>query len=75
MLADETTGELDSITEMEIVLPFHRIVAEEAVTTVMATHDPVLSQIDDQTMVVRDGSLAAADGTLDFNLRDLIQHV
>lgn len=75
LLTDETTRELDSITEMEIVLPFHRIVTEKAVTAVVASHDPALSQIADQTMVMRAGRLAEAEGPLDFDLPDLVQHV
>ena len=41
----------------------------------VATHDPALSQIADQTVVMRDGYLEEAEGPLDFDLPDLIQHV
>ena len=75
LLADEPTGELDSNTGLEIMLLFRHIVASEGVTAVVATHDPALSQIADQTMVMRDGHLAEAEGPLDFDLPDLIQHV
>ena len=75
LLADEPTGELDSNTGLEIMLLFRHIVAEEGVTAVVATHDPALSQIADQTVVMRDGHLAEAEGPLDFDLPDLIQHV
>ena len=39
MLADEPTGELDSTTAREILGLFRRIVKEQGLTLLMATHD------------------------------------
>jgi putative ABC transport system ATP-binding protein len=44
MLADEPTGELDSVTGRQIYALFRYIVAHEGVTVVMATHDPVVEE-------------------------------
>jgi ABC-type lipoprotein export system ATPase subunit len=42
ILADEPTGELDSTTAREILNLFQRIVKEEHITMLMASHDPLV---------------------------------
>ncbi len=44
LIADEPTGELDSVTGRQIYALFRYIVAHEGVTVVMATHDPVIME-------------------------------
>jgi ABC-type lipoprotein export system ATPase subunit len=44
VLADEPTGELDSATGRQILTLFRHIVAQEGVTLLMATHDPVVEE-------------------------------
>lgn len=44
ILADEPTGELDSATGRQIYTLFRYIVAQEGVTVMMATHDPVIEE-------------------------------
>lgn len=75
LLADEPTGELDSNSGLEIMLLFRHIVAQDGVTAVVATHDPALSQIADQTIVMVDGHVEVATGPIDFDLPELVQHV
>ena len=75
LIADEPTGSLDSVTGIEIVLLFRRVVEEQGVTVVMATHDPALSQFTDDTWLMEDGRLSHAEGPLDIDLPDLVQHV
>ena len=41
VLADEPTGELDSITGRQIYALFRHIITQEKITIIMATHDPV----------------------------------
>ena len=71
IIADEPTGELDSVTGVAIAELFRRVVNEEGVTVVMATHDPALSQFVDETYLMQDGRLSRAEGALDFDLPDL----
>jgi len=75
LIADEPTGELDSVTGLEIMLLFRSIVDEEDISILMATHDPALSQFADETFLMEDGRMKAAEGPLDFDLPDLIQHI
>ena len=44
ILADESTGELDSATGRQIMALFRHIVIQEGITLVMATHDPVAEE-------------------------------
>ncbi len=71
IIADEPTGELDSVTGVAIAQLFGRVVREEGITVVMATHDPALSQFVDETYLMEDGRLSRAEGALDFDLADL----
>ncbi|MCD6290633.1 MAG: ABC transporter ATP-binding protein [Anaerolineae bacterium] len=57
ILADEATGELDSVTAREILSLFRRIVDEEHVTLLMATHDPLVDEYVDQILQLRDGQI------------------
>jgi putative ABC transport system ATP-binding protein len=55
VLADEPTGDLDSQTAREILNLFKRIVAEEHVTLILSSHDPLVDQYADQVMHLTDG--------------------
>ncbi len=75
LIADEPTGELDSVTGLEIMLLFRNIVDEEGISMLMATHDPALSQFADDTFLMEDGRMSHAEGPLDFDLPDLVQRI
>ncbi|MCS7221129.1 MAG: ABC transporter ATP-binding protein [Anaerolineae bacterium] len=57
ILADEPTGELDSVTAREILALFRRIVEEEHVTMLMASHDPLVDEYVDYILQLRDGQI------------------
>ena len=57
ILADEPTGELDSTTAREILALFRRIVEEERVTLVMATHDALVDEYVDEILHLKDGQI------------------
>ncbi len=57
ILADEPTGELDSTTAREILALFRRIVEEEGVTLVMATHDALVDEYVDEVLQLKDGQI------------------
>ncbi len=57
ILADEPTGELDSETAREILGLFQRIVADENITIMMASHDPLVDDYVDMIMQLRDGQV------------------
>jgi putative ABC transport system ATP-binding protein len=75
LIADEPTGALDSVTGLEIMMLFRRITDEGGISIAMATHDPALSQFTDDTLLMEDGRLSRAEGPLDFDLPDLVQHI
>ena len=56
ILADEPTGNLDSVTS-EMVLKTFRRLREDGKTIVLITHDPEVSDWADRTVHIRDGRL------------------
>jgi putative ABC transport system ATP-binding protein len=57
ILADEPTGELDSSTARDILILFQRIVREEHVTMLLASHDPLVDSFVDDVLQMKDGQL------------------
>jgi ABC-type lipoprotein export system ATPase subunit len=55
ILADEPTGELDSVTGRSIFELFRGIVHEEGLTMVTTSHDPVVREYADYTYELADG--------------------
>jgi putative ABC transport system ATP-binding protein len=57
LLADEPTGQLDSETGHVIMILLRDVVRTEGVTAVVATHDPVMLDVADRVVELRDGEL------------------
>jgi len=57
LLADEPTGNLDSITASEILSLFRRLVQEEGVTILLSSHDPLVDKYADQILQLKDGRI------------------
>ncbi len=57
ILADEPMGELDSTTAREILALFRRVVEEERVTLVIASHDVLVSEYVDEVLQLKDGQI------------------
>ena len=55
ILADEPTGELDSETGRKIMILCQRLVREEGVTVLMATHDPTVEEFASDIYQLSDG--------------------
>ena len=55
LLADEPTGQLDSRTGRVIIDLIHRVVREEGVAAVVATHDPASTAVADRVIELVDG--------------------
>ena len=58
IVADEPTGALDSVTGLQIMMLFKRIVTEKNVSIIMATHDPTISEIAHETLIMSDGQMS-----------------
>ena len=57
ILADEPTGELDSTTARDTLALFRRIVEEEHVTLLMASHDVLVDDYVDEVLQLKDGQI------------------
>jgi putative ABC transport system ATP-binding protein len=59
LLADEPTGQLDSATGRSIMTLLRSVVRRENVTALIATHDPMLIDLADRVVELRDGRVVA----------------
>jgi putative ABC transport system ATP-binding protein len=57
LLADEPTGQLDSETGRSIMSLLRSVVRSEGATAVVATHDPMMLEVADRVLELRDGVL------------------
>ena len=57
ILADEPMGELDSTTAREILALFQRVVEEERVTLLIASHDALVDEYVDEVLQLKDGQI------------------
>jgi putative ABC transport system ATP-binding protein len=57
LLADEPTGQLDTATGRSIMSLLRTIVRSEGLTAVIATHDPLLIDLADRALELRDGRI------------------
>ncbi len=57
LVADEPTGQLDSLTGRAVMELLRRLVDEHAVTVVVATHDPALVDLADRVVEMGDGAV------------------
>jgi ABC-type lipoprotein export system ATPase subunit len=55
LLADEPTGELDSVTAETVLDLLRRLNAELGLTTIVVTHDPRVAERMDRSVAIRDG--------------------
>jgi len=62
LLADEPTGQLDSDTGRSIMTVLQSVAKAEGVTTIVATHDPLMIEMADRVVELRDGVLVEAGG-------------
>ena len=63
LLADEPTGQLDSHTGRAIMSLLRAVVRSEGVTALIATHDPMLIDLADRVIELRDGRIVSEDGS------------
>jgi putative ABC transport system ATP-binding protein len=62
LLADEPTGQLDSATGRSIMGLLRSVVRSEGVTAIIATHDPMLIDLADRVIEIRDGRVLDGAG-------------
>ena len=62
LLADEPTGQLDSLTGRSIMALISHLVRSEGVTAIVATHDPMLIDLADRVVELRDGQVVDGGG-------------
>jgi ABC-type lipoprotein export system ATPase subunit len=58
VLADEPTGNLDTVSGEEIVRLFQRLSQDRGVTIILVTHDPLVARMAERVVTLRDGRVA-----------------
>jgi putative ABC transport system ATP-binding protein len=66
-MADEPTGNLDSVNGAHILELLLRLNREEKTTLILVTHDPQLARHADRVITLRDGSLVADEAPAQFS--------
>lgn len=55
LLADEPTGEVDTVTALEIYAALRKVTALYGITTLIVSHDPNIGHHTDRVVAIRDG--------------------
>lgn len=66
VLADEPTGNLDSVTGAEVMALLKELNREQGITLVLVTHDPEVAAYADRIVRLRDGQIEAVERQRDF---------
>ena len=61
ILADEPTGNLDVKSGEEVIKLFKDLCANDGLSVLMVTHDPMLASMADRMLLLKDGLTAASD--------------
>ena len=71
VLADEPTGELDSVRAGEIISMMHKLNHELGTTFIVVTHDPAVARQTDRILVLDSGRIVREDIMADPYSEDL----
>jgi ABC-type lipoprotein export system ATPase subunit len=74
LLADEPTGELDSVTAEELFALLRQLNEELGLTIVTVTHDAAIAAIADRTIAIRDGRTSTETVRRETALESVGQH-
>jgi|TARA_B100000214_G_C23786534_1_gene543873 putative ABC transport system ATP-binding protein len=71
ILADEPTGNLDVKSGEEVIKLFQDLCANDGLSVLMVTHDPLLASMADRMLLLKDGVTAASDIRSAWGLGDV----
>jgi putative ABC transport system ATP-binding protein len=74
LLADEPTGELDSVTASEVMALLHKLNRELNLTIIIVTHDVAIAAAADRTIAIRDGRTSTETVRREAPLTDAGSH-
>jgi ABC-type lipoprotein export system ATPase subunit len=75
LLADEPTGELDSVTASELFVLLRKLNEELGLTIITVTHDAAIAATVDRTIAIRDGRTSTETVRREAELEELHEHM
>ncbi len=75
LLADEPTGELDSVTAGDIFALFRKLNNEIGLTIITVTHDAAIAASVDRTIAIRDGRTSTETIRRETTLEEIEEHM
>jgi ABC-type lipoprotein export system ATPase subunit len=75
LLADEPTGELDSVTAGELFTLLRRLNEDLGLTIITVTHDAAIAATVDRTIAIRDGRTSTETVRREAELEELHEHM
>jgi ABC-type lipoprotein export system ATPase subunit len=75
LLADEPTGELDSVTAHEVINLLHDLNSRLGLTIIIVTHDVAIAAMADRTIAIRDGRTSTETVRREAPLEEPAQNV
>jgi ABC-type lipoprotein export system ATPase subunit len=75
LLADEPTGELDSVTASELFTLLRKLNEELGLTIITVTHDAAIAATVDRTIAIRDGRTSTETVRREAELEELHEHM
>ncbi len=72
IIADEPTGDLDTKTGREVLSLFRKIIREQNITMLMATHDGLVVDYVDQIMNLQDGQIQQIERPQQSDMAELV---
>lgn len=75
LLADEPTGELDSVTAGEILALLRKLNEQLGLTIIIVTHDVAIATLADRTIAIRDGRTSTETVRREAPLETVHEHI
>lgn len=75
IIADEPTGNLDSVNSHDLLMTFKRLNEQNGVTIIMVSHDPMIASYSSRFIYIKDGSIAESLQRLDLSQDEYFQKI
>ncbi len=75
IIADEPTGNLDSVNSNELLKILQKLNHEDGVTIIMVSHDPLIASYSSRLIYIKDGNIEQTLERKDLTQEEYFQHI